>query len=143
MFERLTEAMDRPDLANDERFNSMTRRAARRGEVNGMVADWIRGLTTRAVMTRCEAFEVPCSPLYSIKDIFEDPHYRARGDLVRIEDPRVGALVLPASMPRLSETPPELRHAGRALGADNDYVFADLLGLPADRIAELRNARVI
>jgi crotonobetainyl-CoA:carnitine CoA-transferase CaiB-like acyl-CoA transferase len=143
MFERLAAAMDRPELARDERYNGMTQRAARRGEVNGMVADWIRGQGLKDVMAQCEAFEVPCAPLYSIKDIFEDPHYEARGDLERIQDPRAGELVLPASVLRLSETPPELRHAGRALGADNDYVYADLLGLSADRIAALRSAQVI
>jgi succinyl-CoA:(S)-malate CoA-transferase subunit A/succinyl-CoA:(S)-malate CoA-transferase subunit B len=94
-------------------------------------------------MEICERHEVPVAPLNSIADIFEDPHYRARGDLQNIEDPRAGALVLPAAVPRLSETPPELRHAGPALGEANQYVFQDLLGLSADRMSELAKAGII
>jgi crotonobetainyl-CoA:carnitine CoA-transferase CaiB-like acyl-CoA transferase len=71
---------------------------------------------------------VPCGPVYGIDEIFEDPQYAARGNLVRIEDERAGELTLPAVCPRLSETPGAIRWAGRALGADGDAVLADWLG---------------
>ncbi len=63
------------------------------------------------------------------RDIVEDPQFQARGNLLRVDDPRVGELVLPAAVPRMSRTPPKFRHAGRALGADNEQVYASLLGL--------------
>ena len=43
----------------------------------------------------------------------------------------------------LTETPGRIEHLGRSLGADNDDVFGDLLGVTEERLAELRDASVI
>ena len=53
-------------------------------------------------------------------------------------DERAGELVLPAPVPRLTETPATLRHAGRARGADTDAVLGEWLGMALTDIAELR-----
>jgi crotonobetainyl-CoA:carnitine CoA-transferase CaiB-like acyl-CoA transferase len=86
---------------------------------------------------------VPCSLLYSIADIFEDPQYKARENLLRVDDPRAGEVVLPASVPRMSETPPQFRHAGPALGADTGDVYGSLLGLDTAALDALRKSGVI
>ncbi len=86
---------------------------------------------------------MPCSLIYSIADIFNDPQYAARGNLLRVADPRAGELVLPAPVPRLSETPAQFRSAAPALGADNQAVYGSLLGLDASALAELRRSGVI
>ena len=143
MFERLAAAMERPDLATSPEYGTMAARLDRREEVNRIVADWTGGLTADEVVARCERFEVPCAPLYSIKDIFEDPQYAARENLLRIQDPRAGEVVLPASVPKLSETPATFKHAGPALGADTEEVYRTLLGLDGDALDELRRAGVV
>lgn len=62
---------------------------------------------------------------------------------MKIDDERAGELVLPASVPRLSETPAEFRHAGRALGADNQRLYGDLLDLVPEEIAALLKENII
>jgi crotonobetainyl-CoA:carnitine CoA-transferase CaiB-like acyl-CoA transferase len=121
----------------------MAARIERRDEVNRIVADWMGGLTADEVTARCEEYEVPCAPLYSIADIFEDPQYAARENLLRVQDPRVGEVVLPASVPRLSETPAQFKHAGPALGADSDDIYRSLLGLDDAALEDLRKAGVV
>ena len=111
--------------------------------MNRIVGQWVGSLALRDVLAQCDAGEVPCGPLYSIADIFADPQYRARQNLVEVDDPRVGRLVLPAAVPKLSETPAELRHAGPALGADTAEVLAKLLGLGPEALRELAKAGVI
>ena len=52
-------------------------------------------------MKLCEASQVPCGPVYAIDEIFEDPHYAARENILRVEDPRVGTLAVPNLVPKV------------------------------------------
>jgi crotonobetainyl-CoA:carnitine CoA-transferase CaiB-like acyl-CoA transferase len=143
MFERLAQVMGEPQLAALPEFATSRARVERREEVNGLVARWVGSLPLQEVLARCETGEVPCGPVYTIADIFRDAQYQARENLLRVVDERAGPLVLPAAVPRLSETPAEFRHAGRALGADTAEVLGRLLGLDADALRELAKAGVI
>jgi crotonobetainyl-CoA:carnitine CoA-transferase CaiB-like acyl-CoA transferase len=143
MWERLATVMGRPELAAAPEFATSLARAARKDEVNRIVGGWVAALSLADVLARCDEGEVPCGPLYSIAEIFADPQYRARENLTQVEDPRVGPLVLPAAVPKLSETPAELRHTGRALGADTAEVLGRLLGLGPEALRELKDAGVI
>ncbi|WYX32740.1 CaiB/BaiF CoA-transferase family protein [Achromobacter denitrificans] len=141
MFERLAEVMGQPGLAVD--YPTSMVRVAHRDHINGLVAAWMQERPLEEVMAQTQAGGVPCAQIYSIKEIFEDEQFEARGNLMEIEDPRAGALTLPAPLPRLSETPPTFRHAGRALGADNEAVYGRLLGLSPEDLQAARAARVI
>jgi len=143
MFERLAAVMQRGDLLAPERFATMAQRVAARAEVNGIVADWIGSLSRDEVMTRCLAGEVPIGPLNSIADIFVDPQFAARGNLLRVEDPRIGAVVVPNVVPRLSATPGRLASLGPDLGQHNDEIYRERLNLSDEEIASLRAAGVI
>ncbi|MGH7987530.1 MAG: CaiB/BaiF CoA transferase family protein [Candidatus Binataceae bacterium] len=143
MFERLAGAMGRPELAADEKFARMHARVANRDAINAIVAEWI-GLHTRDELMRiCLQAEIPCGPVNSIADIFADPHFAARGNLMKIEDAEVGELVLPSIVPRLSRTPGQITHLGRHQGADTDEVLHEWLGLEGTELAGLRTRGVI
>ncbi len=143
MFARLMAAMGTPELAGRDALGPTAARLARRDEVNAMVAGWVGGLEFDPLMVLCDRFGVPCGPIMSIAEIFADPQYQARGNMQTVTDPRVGEIVLPTGMPRLSDTPPLLRHAGRALGADTEEVLRKLLGLSAAELDGLRASAVI
>ncbi|MBV9951624.1 MAG: CoA transferase [Acidimicrobiia bacterium] len=142
MFARLARAMERPELADDDRFGRKATRLAARDQVNAIVAEWIGSLPRDEVLERCRAAEVPIGPLNSIADIFEDPQYQHRETVVT-KDSRIGPLAIPGTVPALSETPGEIRWLGPALGADTDDVLGQLLGRTAEQIAELRADGVI
>jgi crotonobetainyl-CoA:carnitine CoA-transferase CaiB-like acyl-CoA transferase len=143
MWERLTNAMGRPNLASDPRYARMKMRADHRQEVNAMVSSWVATLDLDDVLAACERYDTPCSKLLSIADIFSNPQFAARENLAPIDDPRAGHLVLPAPVPRLSKTPPELRSAGPALGNCNDEIYGALLELSETARAELKRQGVI
>ena len=143
MWQRLCRAMERTDLIDDPAYATMIERDRHRPVVNALVAGWVGGLPLEVVLERTRAEEVPCAKLLSIADIFQDPQYAARGNLVEIDDPRLGKLTLPAPLPRMSRTPPSLRSAGPALGDANARIFGDLLGLTPERLAELKTNGVI
>jgi crotonobetainyl-CoA:carnitine CoA-transferase CaiB-like acyl-CoA transferase len=143
MFERLAAVMGRPELASSPEYATSAARVQRRAEINSMVSDWIGRLPLAEALSVCRAGGVPCGPVNTIADIFEDPQYRARGNLMEVNDPRVGPLTIPSAVLRLSETPAVFKHTGRALGQDTDNVLREILGLTSPKIKELRSQGVL
>ncbi|MBC8269809.1 MAG: CoA transferase [Rhodospirillaceae bacterium] len=145
MFERLVAAMGRPELGGEEGFGEQQKRLAHRDRVDKLVAAWSGSLTQQAVMDICLRFEVPCAPLNTIADIFDDPHIEARGNLATItdRDPDIGDVVIPSVMPRLSETPGRIDSLGPELGASSDHILKGILGLDEKEIAALKKAGIV
>ena len=143
IFERLAAAMGRPDVAGGGPYTTFKQRTAAREAVDALVSDWTRSLERADVLETCAAHQVPCGPVYAIDEIFEDPQYRARENILILEDERAGEIAIPNVVPRLSETPGGIEWLGSALGANNREVFGELLGLSEERIAELSEKGVI
>ena len=143
MFKRLADTMGRPELAAPDRYGPIANRLEHRAAVNEVVAEWTSSLPQSEVLARCGAGEVPCGPIHSIADIFEDEQYAARGDLVAFEDERAGKVTMPAVFPFLSGTPGRVDHLGPPLGEHVDDVLGGLLGLDAAEIARLRDQGVV
>jgi crotonobetainyl-CoA:carnitine CoA-transferase CaiB-like acyl-CoA transferase len=142
MFVRLAETMQQPELASAERYGPQALRLAARDDVNAIVATWVASSDCETILARCKAGGVPASLIYSIADIFEDPQYRARGN-IKLTDSRIGPLAVPDVVPKLSATPGEIRWLGAGLGAQNEEIFGGLLGLSGDDLRRLRDQGAI
>lgn len=140
---RLYRAIDRPDLANRPEYVDPIPRQARADEIDALVAAWICERTLADAMKVFLAEDVAAAPVYDAAQLLADEHLRARGVFVSVDDPDLGEMTVQAPVARLSETPGRIDHLGRALGADNDAVYRDLLGLDDDRLADLRSAGTI
>jgi len=112
-------------------------------EIDKLVAEWIAERTLDEAMTVFQAADVAAAPVYDAQQLLADEHLRARGAFVSIDDDDFGPVTVQAPVARMSETPGAIDHLGRGLGADNDAVYGDLLGLGADRMGELRESGVI
>ncbi|WP_135470566.1 CaiB/BaiF CoA transferase family protein [Crenalkalicoccus roseus] len=143
IFARLAELMGVPDWAGEGKWGTVRQREAARAEVDAFVAEWTARHDRDALLRLCEAAQVPCGPVYSIDEIFEDPHYAARGNILRVRDERVGELAIPNLVPRLSETPGRVNWLGPPMGAHNDEVYRGWLKLPEAEIERLAALRVI
>jgi len=143
IFERLVVAMGRPEVAGGGKYTSLKQRSAVRDEVDAFVTSWTSGLDRAEVLEICEAHQVPCGPVYSIDEIFTDPQYRARENILVVEDERIGEIAVPNVVPRLSRTPGSLEWLGPPLGAHTKEILGGLLGLDDTRLAELREKGVI
>jgi crotonobetainyl-CoA:carnitine CoA-transferase CaiB-like acyl-CoA transferase len=140
---RVYRAIDRPDLATRPEYIDPIPRQARASEIDALVAEWIAERTLEHAMKVFHAEDVAAAPIYDAQQLLADEHLRARGTFVTVDDPDLGSMTVQSPVARLSETPGHIMHLGRALGADNDAVYADLLGFDADRLAALRAAGTI
>lgn len=143
IFARLAIAMGAPELAGDDRWATLRQREAARAEVDDYVAAWTSNHDRAELMRLCEAEQVPCGPVYAINEIFEDPQYQARENIVRIKDDRVGELAIANVVPRLTDTPGQVKWLGPAPETHNQEVFCQLLGLSEAEMAALRDKAVI
>ncbi len=142
IYRRLMNAAGRTDLAEDPRLASNAGRVAHEAEIDEALAEWAGTLDSGDLLGVLEDAQVPSGPIYSVVDMMEDPHFQARGMFERVEidgEP----LAIPAIVPKLVDSPGATRWPGPDVGAHNDEVYGDLLGMLPDELARLRRDGVI
>ncbi|HVS62841.1 MAG TPA: CoA transferase [Thermoanaerobaculia bacterium] len=142
IFQRLMRAAGRPDMAEDPRFAGNEKRVRHEEEIDRVLADWTATLTLEEAIAALAEAEVPGGPIYSVREMMEDPHYRARGLFETVET-AAGPLEIPAIVPRLTATPGRTEWPGPALGEHNHEVYCGLLGLGEVELEALRARGVV
>lgn len=143
IFRRLANAMGRPDMAEDPRFEHNNDRVAHQQEIEDAIIAWTRQHTLPQVVQILEAAEVPVGPIYSVVDMLQDPHFLARGVFEDCTLPDGSSVKLPTIAPKMSETPGGTEWIGPPLGAHNQEILGELLGLSEQELQELAAEGVI
>ncbi|MFK7958839.1 MAG: CaiB/BaiF CoA transferase family protein [Lysobacterales bacterium] len=143
IFARLAKEMGCEGVSGDGKFGTIAQRDAAREAVDGLVTDWTMSLNQADIINRCETAQVPCGPVTSIDEIFDDPQYAARENICRVTDPRVGELAVPNVVPRLTETPGAVDWLGQSLGQSNQEIYKELLGMTDQDLETLQQAGAI
>lgn len=141
--ERVMRLVGHPEIIEEAWFASGAERAKHADELDAMVGGWIAERSFDEVISAFEKAEAAVAPIYDIRHIMEDPQFRALDSVTTIDDPELGALKMQNVLCRLSETPGSIKWAGRAIGADNEAVYGEWLGLSRERVAELKAEGVI
>ena len=128
IFRRFSPAIGRPEWLVDPRFATNQARREHAQELDRLIGEWVGARPLAESMEILAQAGVPAGPVYSVEDIVADPQYQAREMLVDLPDPRLGHLLMPGIVPRLSRTPGAIRWAGPDLGAHTAEVLAELLG---------------
>jgi succinyl-CoA--D-citramalate CoA-transferase len=143
IYEGLVDAMKRPDLKHDPRFATMADRVTHRDAIDGEVAAWLKMQPTASALEKLVANKVVAGKINDIADVLGDAHIAAREAIRTLVDETLGPMRMPAPVPKLSETPGDIRWPGRDPGASNDEVFGGWLGLSAVEIEALRRNHII
>ena len=144
VFGRLCEAMGQPTWPKDERFVNHQARGTNQKLLDGLIEAWTQTLPTKDALDLMDKHGVPAGLIYRAPDMLEDPHFVARNAIVTTQHPYFGELKMQNVAPRLSETPGGIHEAAPTeLGQHNDEVYSRLLGYTAERLAQLRAAKVI
>ncbi|TKX70881.1 CaiB/BaiF CoA-transferase family protein [Halorubrum sp. SP9] len=138
----LCEALDRPDLLADERFEENEGRVRNREELDRELEETFAAMTTDEAVERLADHDVPASRVRDVSEVFADPQIEARGMLETAEHPTAGTVRFPGSPMHLSRTPTTVRRHPPALGEHTESVLREY-GYGDDDIDELRERGAI
>jgi len=143
VFGRFAKALGKPEWAEDERYATHNARGEHQEELDDMISAWTGERTADDVIEAMREASVPAGKLFTARDMMEDPHYEARGNVVTVDDPEIGPFPMQNVVPRLTETPGEVRWTGPALGQHNDEVMGEILGLAEKEREGLRERGIV
>ena len=145
LFRQLCEAIGRPELGEDPRFRGVAARLEHGDEINQIVSAWVGEHTVEEVLSILgpEGAGVPCSPVYTVDQLIDHPQLAARGMIERLPHPKLGTMLTPGVVIKMSDTPGAVRTLAPDLGQHTDEVLTTLLGMSDDDLARLRAAQVI
>lgn len=136
--ERVMRLVGHPEVIDEPWFAAGHSRAEHADELDAMVGGWIGARTRDEVVAAFTEAGAAIAPIYSARDIVEDPHIRETQMLREVPDDDFGQVLQHDVMWRMSDTPGEIRFTGRDLGQDTDDIL-DALGVDAEARAALRN----
>ncbi len=142
-FARFGQAIGAPGWAADPRFVRNDGRLAHRTELVERIRAVTVTRTTRDWIALLEQHAVPCGPINTVRDVFNDPQVKARGLQIAMQHPQAGAVPLVASPIRLSDTPVTYRHTPPQLGQHTDEVLTRHLGLTPQALQSYRDNGVL
>ena len=143
VFRRFARLMGREDLLQDERFSSAFNRGQHIDQVDAAVCAWSGSVNATDAERLLNEAAVPAARIYTMADIFADPHFRARAMLSTVADDELGSVTLASPVPKLSDTPGAISASGGAIGRDTTRVLQEMAGFDDGEIARLEAAGVI
>lgn len=141
--ERVMHLVGHPEVIEEPWFGSGAERAKHADELDGYVGGWIARHDLDEVVRIFEEAHAAIAPIYNIEQIMKDPQYQALNSITSVDDPDLGSVKMQNVMFRMSDTPGQIRWAGRRLGQDNDAVYCEELGLSEDDLTELHEKGVL
>ena len=130
-------------MAGDARFNTFTECVRHRDAFAMGIGDWMAARTLADVEAAFVACDAPGSRVMNAADLVADPHVQAREMVISVADKDLGTIRMQGIVPKLSQSPGAVRHAGQRLGESNDLVYRDMLGMSAAEVEGLRARGVI
>lgn len=140
---RLFAVIGHPDLINDPRFDNNMNRIKNVEALDAYIDEWMGRHTLDEATAILRESEVPFGPVNNVADIAKDVHAQARNMIVEALDEDGGMLPMEGVFPRMVGTPGSVRHAGKSMGADNDEIYLERLGLSKEKLEELAKDRII
>ena len=131
------------ELLEDPLLKDHAIRVANVDHLNQALQAWIGRRTLDVVMDTLVPTGGVVGPVYDFAQIVQDPHYLARDDILEIEDPDLGRTRMLGVVPKFSETPGRVTHAGPRLGEHNAQVYGEWLAYDESRLAQLARDAVI
>lgn len=142
-WQRFCEAINRPDLAIDPKWEKVTGRITGRSELIPQLAKTMLEKGMNEWITILEQHDVPCGPINNYQQVFADPHVIHRG--IKVDTPyEDGSIISTIASPlRLQSTPPEYKRPPPKLGDSNFEILNQLLGYSEESIEQLKKEKII
>lgn len=125
-FRKFRELMGKPEWAAGDEWDDMGYRIHHLMDIAPMMEDWMRGQKKRDIFHACQKLGIPAGPMFTAKEVLEDPQYDARQYFVRVGHPVAGSYKYPGWPYRMSGSAPRIRRPAPLLGQHNEDVFSGL-----------------
>jgi formyl-CoA transferase len=143
VFKRLCEAMEKPELSQDERYATHTARGAVQQELDDLISAWTMTIDSAKLEELMEDHGIPSGRIYTPAEMLEDAHFKAREAIVTTMHPTFGELKMQNVAPKLSKTPGNIRRPGPELGQHNEEIYGNVLEMSPEQMAELTEKGII
>ena len=140
---RLAKAMGKSNLLENSRFPDQMSLNENEDEIDKIVGAWTQKYSIEDLEQMLDEAAVPAARIYTMEDVFNDPHYAAREMIVEVPDDDLGSVKLANIVPRLSATPGQIRKAGGQTGVDTRSVLREFTELTPDEILALEADGVV
>jgi len=137
IFKRLMTVIGRDDLGNDPQLENNDGRVKRVAELDQAIGEWTKTVTTTKALEVLDSVAVPAGRIYTVADIANDPHYKARENIQTMQMPDGTKLDVPGVIPKLSRTPGSIKTLAPDIGQNTDEILKSI-GLSNDQIASLK-----
>ena len=142
-WQRFCEAINRPDLAKDPKWEKVTGRITGRSELIPQLAKTMLEKGMNEWINVLEEYDVPCGPINNYQQVFADPHVIHRG--IKVDTPyEDGSIISTIASPlRLQSTPPQYNRPPPKLGDSNFEILNQLLGYSVESIEQLKKEKIV
>ncbi len=141
-FAKFCDAAGRAEWASDGRFATNAARVTHRQTLIPLIQAVTQTRSTHAWVSMLEHVGVPCGPIHTVDQVYQDPQVQARQMTFEMQHPSAGPIPLVANPIRMSQTPVQYRHAPPMLGQHTDEVLAEVLGMAQDTLNDLKQQGV-
>jgi crotonobetainyl-CoA:carnitine CoA-transferase CaiB-like acyl-CoA transferase len=142
-WESLARAMGLAHLLQDPRFKDNAARLENKDALNRVLQDWLGRRPLDRIMEELVPAGGVVGPVYNVEQIVSDPHYQAREDILEVDDPELGPTRMLGVVPKFSNTPGSVEHAGPRLGQHNAQVYGEWLGYTPRQLEDLADRNII
>ncbi|MEO5701949.1 MAG: formyl-CoA transferase [Casimicrobiaceae bacterium] len=136
---RIGKELDLPDLVNDPRFATIAERRNHQRDMWELIGELALKYTKREFMAILNEIDVPCGPIMSTEDLFNDEHVLGRDMMVKLDHPQRGPWYNVGMPIKMSDSPAEIRRSP-TLGEHTEEILREVLEMPDAEIARLREA---
>ena len=137
IFKRLMTVIGRDDLGNDPQLENNDGRVKRVAELDQAIGEWAKTVSTDKALEILDSVAVPVGRIYTVADIANDPHYKARGNIQTIQMQDGSKLDVPGVIPKLSRTPGSIKTLAPDIGENTDEILQSI-GLNKSQVASLK-----
>ena len=137
IFKRLMTVIGRDDLGNDPQLENNDGRVKRVAELDQAIGEWAKTVSTDKALEILDSVAVPAGRIYTVADIANDPHYKARENIQTIQMQDGSKLDVPGVIPKLSRTPGSIKTLAPDIGQNTDEILKSI-GLTNDQVASLK-----
>ena len=142
-FVRLCDVLGIPEIAEDERYATGSERIQRQPELSEIIGKIIAKKDCAHWLSELADAHVPCGPINTVKDVFDDPQINHRGMKLTLPHTNAGEIGMAGSPINLSLTPVEYKGGPPVLGEHTEDILRDVLELDDDQIEALRNNKIV